>query len=130
MNKIIGNIIAIAVIASVLAFAGCIGKESTTPTASPSPTSISKQVVSTPTPTPIVTPSLKERVNVTLKAGYKWYQNNNLSYRIGYPENWKINPYQSYQTAEFDSPSLTSPIGRPSVKLPEAVIDPTLPLTF
>ena len=93
MTKIIVNIITIAVIASILAFAGCVGKESTTPTATPSPTSTPKQVASTTTVTltPTATPTPKETVNVTLKAGYKWYQDDDLSYKIGYPENWQIN---------------------------------------
>ncbi len=113
MNKIIVNVITIAVIASVLAFAGCVGKESTTPTATPSPTST----------TPTATPAPKEKVNVTLKSGYKWYQDNNLSYRIGYPENWEvqdhgrvwtvpannISRFEDWETTvTFISPSYTS----------------------
>ncbi|MCX9076173.1 MAG: hypothetical protein OIN88_16230 [Candidatus Methanoperedens sp.] len=95
MTKIIVNIITIAVIASILAFAGCVGKESTTPTATPSPTSTPKQVASTTTVTltPTATLTPKETVNVTLKAGYKWYQDDDLSYKIGYPENWQINDH-------------------------------------
>ena len=91
MNKIIRSIINIAVIASVFAFAGCIGKETSTtektigtPTITTIPTSTPNQVVSTPTPTH------KTTLNVTLKPGYKWYQDNNFNYRIGYPENWMI----------------------------------------
>ncbi len=133
MNKIIVNVIIIAVITSVLVFAGCVGKETATSTATPSPTSTPKQLVSTPavtptpTSTPTATPTPKEKVNVTLKAGYKWYQDDDLSYKIGYPENWQINNQgmskivvnniSGWQNGvSFGSPSLTSN------KLPEANI--------
>jgi hypothetical protein len=121
MNKIIVNMITIAVIASVLAFAGCVGKEPVTPTATPSPTYTPEQVESTLTitPTPTETPTPKETVNVTLKAGYKWYQDTDLSYRISYPENWQLNEQGMgtikvnnisgwVNTISFESSSLTS----------------------
>jgi hypothetical protein len=47
-------------------------------------------VVSTPTAIPTATSTPKKTVNVSLKAGYKWYQDDDLSYKIGYPENWEI----------------------------------------
>src|SRR3972149_3971430 len=93
INKHILSITIIIVVAFVF-FAGCVGKE----TATPSPTSTPEQVVSTPpitptptpTPTPTAIPTPKKTVNVTLKAGYKLYQNDDLSYKIGYPEKWDI----------------------------------------
>jgi hypothetical protein len=136
MNKIIVNIITIAVIASVLAFAGCVGKESTAPTTTPSPTSTPKQMVSiptiTPTPSPTAIPTPIETVNVTLKAGYKWYQDTDFSYRIGYPENWTTNPPGILNvtvnnesgwtnTVGFVSPSLISLIPN-GPRIPEATI--------
>ncbi len=54
INKYILSTIFI-VIASAVFFAGCVGKESATPTATPSPTSTPEQVVSTTTPTPTPT---------------------------------------------------------------------------
>lgn len=51
MNRIIGIIITATVIVSILALAGCVGKEPATPTATPLPTSTPEQVVSTPAAT-------------------------------------------------------------------------------
>jgi hypothetical protein len=95
MKKIIVSIITIFVITSILAFAGCVEKKLSNPAATPSSTYTPKQMVLTstvtPTPTPTATPTPKETVNVTLKVGYKWYQDDDLSYKIGYRENWQIN---------------------------------------
>lgn len=89
MNKIL-SIISIVIIAIILLFAGCVGKETTTetPTATPAPTSTPEQIVSTPTPNPTVVPAPKATLNITLKPGYKWYQDDEFGYRIGYPEDW------------------------------------------
>jgi hypothetical protein len=122
VNKIIRSIITIVVIASVLAFAGCIGKETSTtekttgtPTVTTIPTSTPNQVVSTPTPTP------KTTFNVTLKPGYKWYQDNNFSYRIGYPENWMIQ--EVYQ--RISSPDARKGLESSIWLMPESLDDGT-----
>lgn len=89
MNKIT-SIIIIILVTFIVFFAGCVGKE-TSANGNKTGNSNPKQVVSTPTQALTATPTPKENVNVTLKAGYNWYQNNDLNYKIGYPENWQIN---------------------------------------
>lgn len=101
MDKNIVNIIIIAIIASVVLFSGCVEEETTqptetpavtpTPTSTPEPEMESPTIISTPTPTPEATATPRATIeppNVTLKPGYKWYQDDEFGFRIGYPEDW------------------------------------------
>lgn len=101
MDKNIVNIIIIAIIASVVLFSGCVEEETTpptetpavtpTPTPTPEPEMESHTIISTPTPTPEATATPRATIeppNVTLKPGYKWYQDDEFGFRIGYPEDW------------------------------------------
>ena len=93
MNKNLVYIIStILIIVSILIIIGCVEEETIistgTPTITASPTST---ITSTKTPTPIVTSTPEpRRLNVTLKSGYKWYQNDELGYGFAYPENWEV----------------------------------------
>lgn len=88
MNKNILNIVVITLIGSILFFAGCVEEESTisteTPTITASPTSALEQEMKSPTSTP----EASWEPNVTLKPGYKWYQDDEFGYGFGYPENY------------------------------------------
>lgn len=98
-------------------FAGCTGRETTTvtPPATPATVSTPEQVVSNPTPAP------KATLNVTLKQGYKWYQNQEFGYRIGYPENWVIE--EVYQ--RISSPSARKGMESSIWLMPEDLDDGT-----
>jgi hypothetical protein len=92
MNKdFLTMIISLTVI--IIFLTGCIEEETTvsteTPTAIESPTSLITPM-ETLTPTAIPTLEAAWKLNVTLKSGYKWYQNDELYYGFAYPENWEI----------------------------------------
>lgn len=89
MNKdFLTMIISLTVI--IIFLTGCIEEETTvsteTPTAIESPTSLITPM-ETLTPTAIPTLEAAWKLNVTLKSGYKWYQNDELYYGFAYPEN-------------------------------------------
>jgi len=132
MDKNIVNIIIVAIIASVVLFSGCVEEETTqptetpavtpTPTSAPEPEMESPTIISTPTPTPEATATPRATIeppDVTLKPGYKWYQDDEFGFRIGYPKDWEEENLGLGEGQEagisFGSDAIT-----PSTDIPEA----------
>ena len=99
--KSIAYLIFLALIASIALFSGCVEEENTasmeTPAADVAPTSTPEQEA-VPTPTQNTTPEQEtvlptptpEAVELpALEPGYEWYQDDELGYKIAYPEDWK-----------------------------------------
>lgn len=74
----------------IIFFTGCV-EEGVAPTETPTSTIIPEQTVSTstPTPTPTSTPEAVWEPEVTIKPGYKLYQDDEFGYGFVYPENWE-----------------------------------------
>ena len=85
------NIIIFITLVSVIFFAGCIEEEAITPTETPTLAATPEQTVLTPTPTPTPMPTVEAawEPDVTLKPGYKWYQDDEYGYGFAYPEEWE-----------------------------------------
>ena len=90
MNKI--KRVIFIILACIIFVAGCIEEEGITPTETPISTTTPGEIISTPTPgpTPMPTPEVWEP-EVTLKPGYKWYQDDEFGYGFCYPEDWEKN---------------------------------------
>lgn len=90
-RKSIAYLIVLTLIASITLFSGCVEEENTDPMETPavdaSPTSTPEQEA-VPAPMPTVESAWKP--DVTLKPGYKWYQDDDFGYGFAYPEEWEI----------------------------------------
>lgn len=112
-RKSIPYLVVLTLVASIVLFSGCVEEKNTAPMETPasddSPTSTSEQeAVPTPMETPAVNdsptstpeqeavptpmPTVESAWNpdVTLKPGYKWYQDDDFGYGFAYPEEWEI----------------------------------------
>jgi len=91
-KNIVYMISTILIIVSILISIGCVEEETIISTGTPTITAArTSTITSTETSTPIVTSTPEpRRLNVTLKSGYKWYQNDEFGYGFAYPENWEV----------------------------------------
>lgn len=83
------NRIIFMMLVCVIFFTGCVEEEAVTTTEIPTPTVMPEETVSTPTPTPMPTVEVTWKPDVTLKPGYKWFQNDEYGYGFAYPEEWE-----------------------------------------
>lgn len=80
MNRII-----FIMLVCVIFFTGCVEEEAVTTTEIPTPAVMPEETVSTP----MSTVEVAWKPDVTLKPGYKWFQNDEYGYGFAYPEEWE-----------------------------------------
>lgn len=97
-HKKILTLISFCIIGLTIFFLGCIEDDNTlskgTTEETATSTSGQEDGESTPALTPTALPISKtvHKTDMTLKPGYKWYQDDELGYKIGYPEDWEKMP--------------------------------------
>ena len=90
-RKPIAYLIVLTLVASIVLFSGCVEEENTAPMETPASDALP---ISTPeqeaVPAPMPTVESAWNPDVTLKPGYKWYQDDDFGYGFAYPEEWEI----------------------------------------